>query len=72
MALTRQEANREIIKQLSEAIEKYPDIRFTQLLTNLDININAKGIPCTERMLLEDLFYEEPTKTLERILEKSF
>ena len=35
--VNRQEANREIIKYLSYKIEKYPDIRFGQLLVCLNI-----------------------------------
>jgi hypothetical protein len=35
--MTRLEANREIIRLLTEYMEKYPDMRFSQLLYNLDI-----------------------------------
>ena len=33
----RQESNRLILNKLSEYVEKYPDIRFGQLLVNLKI-----------------------------------
>jgi hypothetical protein len=35
--MTRLEANREILKILSEQIEKQPNVRFWQLLQNLQI-----------------------------------
>ena len=50
---SRQEENRAILKLLSEAIEKNPDLRFHQILQNLGIEI-----PHT------DQFYEESSKTL--------
>ena len=50
---SRQEANRAILKLLSEAVEKNPDLRFHQLLQSLGIEI-----PHT------DQFYEESSKTL--------
>lgn len=34
--MTRLEANREIIKVLSELVEQNPDLRIGQLLTNID------------------------------------
>lgn len=42
-----------ILGTLLKIMRKYPDMRFGQLLSNLE--------------LTEDLFYEEPDKTLERI-----
>ena len=50
---SRQEANRAILKLLSEAVEKNPDLRFHQLLQSLGIEV-----PHT------DQFYEESSKTL--------
>jgi hypothetical protein len=35
--MTRLEANREILKILSEQIEKQPNVRFWQLLSNLQV-----------------------------------
>lgn len=35
--MTRQEANRKILEVISDYVEKCPDIRFWQLLYNLDI-----------------------------------
>jgi hypothetical protein len=53
--MTRLEANRKILKILSEYLEKYPTMRFNQALLNLDIVIKNS-----------DQFYEESEKTLKR------
>ena len=50
----RQKYNKEIIKIIEILIEKYPDIRFNQLLCNLGLNNG-------------DRYDEEPVKTLEYI-----
>lgn len=50
---SRQEANRAILKLLSEAVEKNPDLRFHQILQSFGIEV-----PHT------DQFYEESSKTL--------
>ena len=42
-----------ILGTLLKIMRKFPDLRFGQILSNLE--------------LTEDLFYEEPDKTLERI-----
>jgi hypothetical protein len=46
----RQKYNKEIIKIIEILIEKYPDIRFNQLLCNLGLNSGAR-------------YDEEPVKT---------
>lgn len=48
--MTRQEANREILKRLTEVVEGHPDLRFGQILHSLD--------------LVSTLYYEESTTTL--------
>lgn len=58
--MTRQEANREIIKILSDVVERYPQLRFSQILTILQI------IQYTS-MRIVDPFYDEPQEMLERI-----
>ena len=58
--MTRQEANREILKYLTMMVELVPDWRFHQILQNIDLNIRGLG---------PDQFYEESTETLERIKE---
>lgn len=35
--MTRQEANKEIIRLLSNIIDRYPDLRFNQILSSLSI-----------------------------------
>ena len=50
----RQEINLKILNQLKQYIEKYPDIRFCQLLYMLNF-------------YNEDKFYEESKITLEKI-----
>ncbi|OQW47374.1 MAG: hypothetical protein A4S09_05100 [Proteobacteria bacterium SG_bin7] len=52
--MTRQELNRLIIKELAEAVERMPDQRFGQLLTNLSLN----EIP----------YYEESQVTFNRLI----
>jgi hypothetical protein len=37
--MSRQEYNRKIVTELSKAIEKYPDLRFHQLLYNVDVQV---------------------------------
>ncbi len=68
--MTRQKYNREIIKELSKAVEKYPDLRFHQLLYNMDVQV---AIPKLDEnghqngMYFKDLHIEESSKTLERM-----
>ena len=57
----RQECNQEIVKILEEAIKKYPDLRFGQILWLLGINGRD------DKNRLRDIFYEEPDVTLRNI-----
>lgn len=50
--MTRQEANRELVRRISEMVEMYPDLRFQQILM---INGISDGT---------DKFNEESTTTL--------
>jgi hypothetical protein len=63
----RQEANKELIKIISDIVEKNPDLRFGQILVALGIieGTFVDGVYCTK-----DPFYEEPVITLERIKAK--
>lgn len=57
----RQEANREIVKRITEVIEKHPEQRFVQILWGLGIiSSNVDGE-------ILDRFYEEPWITLTRV-----
>ena len=49
----RQSANLEILKILDTIVNRFPQLRFTQILTNLNLD--------------KDLFYEESVDTLEHI-----
>lgn len=52
--MTRQELNRLIVAQLSEAVERLPDQRFGQLLTNLELN--------------QISYYEESEETFNKLI----
>ena len=68
--MTRQEANREILKLISDEVERFPDGRFHQILYNMYINEMdpefKDGRP-TGLLIPRDLHHEESKKTLERI-----
>ena len=49
----RQSANLEILKILNMIVERFPQMRFTQILTNLGLD--------------KDLFYEESVDTLNNL-----
>lgn len=55
--MNRLEANRQILKILSEFVEAYPQQRFNQLLQNTRVVVPN----------LIDQFYEESTETLSRM-----
>ena len=57
----RQEANRELIENLAGYVEKYPDLRFGQILE--DFGFVMKDT---------DLFNEESVDTLERVREVAY
>ena len=65
--------NKEILKCISDMIEREPDLRFNQILYILGITISdpefsPDGRP-TGNMIGKDLFNEESSKTLKRINE---
>lgn len=67
--MTRQEANIQILGLIAEAITKYPDRRFAQLLSHL--NVIHTGPEDWNQNHIETIdFYEEPEITLKRILER--
>lgn len=71
--MNRQEANRQILKRVTEMVENNPDMRFQQILFSAGINKNIypfklpDGNPDYEKQYCEDLFQEESVKTLERM-----
>lgn len=62
----RQEANVEILQMLGEAVIKYPDLRFGQILANLGI-IEYERNTYDETLITKDPFNEESVVTLNRM-----
>ena len=52
--MTRQEANKRILKELDRLVEKYPDMRFGQIIANYVFPEYRE----------KDIFYIESEKTL--------
>ena len=53
---SRYQANKQILEKLAKLVEKYPDWRFNQILSNTDVVLEG-----------QDMFYDESTETLERL-----
>ena len=73
--MERQKYNRLILETLSKLIEKYPDLRFGQLLVNCDIIKYEPSVLCDgqrEDLLIIDPFNEEPKIMWERMLLNKF
>lgn len=62
MPRSRQEVNRELVKILSDAVEKFPDWRFGQILFNYNF-ITRKY----SSFDIEDPFYEESQETFDKL-----
>ncbi len=70
--MNRQEANRLILQQISNMIEGAPDLRFHQILVNMDINqTELVGEMPNQKMIGKDLYNEESVTTLKRITSKN-
>ena len=67
----RQAANREILKDISEMVEKCPDLRFGQILVNLGI-IEYERNTYDETLITKDPFNEESVTTLYRMRNQKF
>lgn len=63
----RQEANREILSILSEAVEKYPDWRFGQILFNHGIIEFEDNSSTSVLRSIKDPFYDESVDSLSKI-----
>jgi hypothetical protein len=69
----RQEANRQILKKISEMVEKHPDLRFHQILQSMKIQetetIEMSEVVAGDPFVLvcKDHFNEESIDTLNRI-----
>lgn len=68
---TRQQDNKTILRLLTAAVEKYPDLRFGQLLHSLRVlNMEEHDTPDGVFHTVKDPFYEESSVTLSRVFEK--
>ncbi len=68
--MNRQEANRQIVKRITDMVENQPDLRFHQVLNSLGItirNISTKIEDRNNPITIPDLIHEESVKTLERM-----
>ena len=69
--MTRNQANRAILLELYNLIEKYPDLRFGQILVDCDIIQEEEVLLEGERQTVLigiDPFYEESEDTLNRMM----
>jgi hypothetical protein len=73
--MERQKYNKLILETLSKLVEKYPDLRFGQILVDCDIIRYEKEVLCDgqrENLLTMDPFNEESEITWERMLLNKF
>jgi len=73
--MERQKYNKLILETLSKLIEKYPDLRFGQILIDCDIIKYEPSVLCDgqrEDILMIDPFNEESEITWERMLLNKF
>lgn len=73
--MTRQEYNRKILNKLLELVEKYPNLRFGQLLVNCDIIQYKKNVLTDgdrEDILTIDPFNEESEIIWQRMKDNKF
>lgn len=64
---SRQRHNRKLIDILSSIVEKYPDLRFGQILFNYKF---VNWCNTDDGVKICDPFYEEPADTLKRVCEQ--
>lgn len=67
--MERQKYNKLILDRLSKLVEKYPDLRFGQILVNADIITYKNDY---DEMVVEDPFNEESKITWKRMLLNKF
>lgn len=70
--MNRQEANKQIVKRITDMVENQPDMRFHQILNSLGINEmdypkKPDGTKDHENGFYKDFFYEESVETLKRM-----
>lgn len=61
--------NKAIVDKLQELVEKYPDLRFGQILINAKI---VQGVTTSKGFKCQDPFFEEPKDTWERMINNKF
>ena len=64
--------NRAIIEKLSKLVEKYPYLRFGQLLINSEIIEFNKKLNEEEQITIKDCFNEESEVTWKRMCRNNF
>ena len=67
--MTRQEYNKQILFILEEIVDKYPDLRFGQILANAEIITYKNDY---DEIVPRDPFYEESEITWKRMLLNKF
>lgn len=67
--MNRQETNIVLVKTLEMLIEKYPDMRFGQILFNFGFIDHIYDKVC-DVITIKDPFGEEPNETLKRVEEE--
>ena len=67
--MERQKYNKLILETLSKLVNKYPDLRFGQILANAEVIIYKNDYDETVPI---DPFYEEPEVTWERMKNNKF
>ena len=67
--MERQKYNKLILETLSKLVDKYPDLRFGQILVNAEIITYKNDY---DEMVVKDPFYEEPEVTWERMKNNKF
>ena len=67
--MERQKYNKLILETLSKLVDKYPDLRFGQILANAEIITYKNDY---DEMVPRDPYYEEPEVTLERMKNNKF
>lgn len=67
--MERQKYNKLILERLSKLVDKYPDLRFGQILANTEIITYKNDY---DEMVVEDPFYEESKSMWERMLLNKF
>ena len=67
--MERQKYNKLILETLSKLVEKYPDLRFGQILVNCNIIVYKNDY---DKVVPIDTFYEEPEITWKRMKNSKF